>query len=382
MSISGISSNNYLNQSLYRINSTQTDFLKSSQSNGAATTATGSKDDKDKIATDLSALWEALQAGNLTSAQSYFLKLQQDVQAIGANASDNTQSTSTATASSSTSDSNPLANDLSTLEDALQSGDLTSAQNTFAKIMQHMQGPPPPPPPDANDSDTTQGTSTTTTSSSLSGSNPLADDLSTLENALQSGDLTSAQTILAQIMQHMQGPPPPPDANDSDSTQSTSTVSSSSSVSDSNPLAKDLSTLEEALQSGDLTSAQTILAQIMQHMQGPPPPDFNASDTTQSTSTTTASNSSSDSNPLVNDLTKLEEALQSGDLTSAQNIFSQIMQHMQPPDASATDSTQSTSTASLFSSANSDVLSKLIEAMLAAYSSSDKGSNSSNSYYA
>lgn len=205
MSISGISSNDYLYQFFNRVNTTQSDFLASSKSKSTEATATSTKNSKDQIATDLNALWEALQAGNLTSAQSYFSQLQKDVQAFGTNDS---ESTTSVLSSSSSSESNPMAEDFSTLEEALNSGDLTGAQNAFAQIMQHMQ--PPPPPPNFNASNDTQ-----------SGSNPLADDLKTLEEALNSGDLTSAQTILAQIMQNMQ----PPDASASGGTQGTSTSS-------------------------------------------------------------------------------------------------------------------------------------------------------------
>jgi DNA-binding FadR family transcriptional regulator len=144
-------------------------------------------------------------------------------------------------------------------------------------------------------------------------------------------------------MQHMQ----PPDKTASDSTNTstastsgTSATNASSSSTDSNPLAKDLSKLEEALQSGDTTSAQSILAQIMQHMQ---PPDKTASDSTSTSTASTSTSSTSGSNALINDLKALSEALSSGDLTSAKSAFSQVLQDIQS--TGSADSTNSSTAA-------------------------------------
>lgn len=231
MSISGISLTNFLNQ-MY---GTHADHSTDSQSQGVLNmTASGPRSEKDEIATDLSALWEALQAGNLSNAQSYLSQLQEDLKAIGPSASDNVQSTQAASSSDATSHSNPLAKDLSSLEEALNSGDLTSAQNIFAQIMQHM---PHPPPSDDNASDVSQSATNISSTGAVSDSNPLANDLSALEDALDSGDLTSAQSIFAQILQHMP-PPPPPDANTSESFQNTATETSSVSKSDLDQLLK------------------------------------------------------------------------------------------------------------------------------------------------
>jgi len=193
MSISAISSNDYLYQYLYQLYSTKTDSSTSSQSNDTATTAVSSTSSSNSLANGFSALEDALKAGDLSSAQSSFLQI---LQTISATASD---SSTTATSSSTSTDSNPLANDLSALEKALQSGDLSSAQSIFAQIMQNM----PPPPPDATASDSTQST-TATSSSTGSGTNTIADDLTALGKALASGDLTSAQSYLSQLQQDLQ----------------------------------------------------------------------------------------------------------------------------------------------------------------------------------
>jgi hypothetical protein len=95
------------------------------------------------IDAELNLLLKALEAGNLSNAQTSFLQLFQDIQ--GAGSTDSSASSSVSTSNSGT-DSNPLAKDLSELGDAIASGDLTGAQSILANIMQHMQGPPPPPP--------------------------------------------------------------------------------------------------------------------------------------------------------------------------------------------------------------------------------------------
>src|SRR5271157_2103560 len=76
--------------------------------------------------------------------------------------------------------SNPFA-DLTALSSALQSGDLTGAQNAFATLMQ-----------DLGSTNTQQATAT------------LSTDLTALSSALQSGDLTGAQNTLATVMQDLQ----------------------------------------------------------------------------------------------------------------------------------------------------------------------------------
>jgi hypothetical protein len=72
--------------------------------------------------TDLTAIGDALQKGDLTGAQTAFATLQQDL---------GTTNAQNATATSGT--------DLTTIGNALQSNDLAGAQNAFAKLMQDLQ---------------------------------------------------------------------------------------------------------------------------------------------------------------------------------------------------------------------------------------------------
>ncbi|MEN6620503.1 MAG: hypothetical protein ABFD50_02990 [Smithella sp.] len=162
-------------------------------------------------------------------------------------------------------------------------------------------------------------------------------DLNLLLKALESGNLSSAQSSFSQLLQDLQ-------STDLEGGSSSSAASTSSATTDSNPLAKDLNELGNAISSGDLTSAQSILAGIMQHLQGPPPPpppDMNISANTDSADVISSENSS---NVLANDLKGLGEALSSGDQASATSYFSQLLQDL--GEAGSTDSSGS-STASI-----------------------------------
>jgi hypothetical protein len=83
-----------------------------------------------KRAQDFKALQSALQSGDLTSAQQAFSSLLKDQQG----------STQAATPASSTSgQTSPLQNDFQALQSALQSGDLSGAQSAFATLKQDIQ---------------------------------------------------------------------------------------------------------------------------------------------------------------------------------------------------------------------------------------------------
>lgn len=341
MSISGISSNNLL-YNLYQSYSKPADSSSGSQSNSFGLTTSESGDSgSSAIGVDLNMLLKALDSGNLSTAQTSFSQLQQDVQAVSS-----TDDTGASTSSRST-NSNPLANDMSDLGDAISSGDLTGAQSILANIMQHMQGPPPP---EAGGS-----------ASAGEGSNSLSSDLSNLGNALSSGDTSAAQTILEQIIANLQTTGTCSSDDESDSTSSTSGISSNS-----NPLAQDLSKLEDALSSGDTTGAQSIFANIMQHMQGPPPPPEAGGST--GTDSVTSVTSISRSSSLSNNLSSLAEALSSGNQTSAQSYFSKLLEYMQST-ASTYSSSNSTASASDTSSTTSSNFSLQLENLLATWAS-------------
>src|SRR5664280_393361 len=76
-----------------------------------------------KQSQDFKALQSALQSGDLTSAQQAFASLQKD-------RPNSTQAA--ATTSNASGQNSPLANDFQALQTALQTGDISSAQSAFA----------------------------------------------------------------------------------------------------------------------------------------------------------------------------------------------------------------------------------------------------------
>lgn len=217
MSISGISSNNLL-YNLYQLYSKPADSSSGSQSNIFGLTTSESGDSSSNaIGVDLSMLLKALDSGNLSTFQTLFSQLQQDIQA--ASSTDDTG----ASASSRSTNSNPLANDMSDLGDAISSGDLTGAQNILSNIMQHMQGPPPP--EDGGSTSTDSVTSATSTGSSSS----LSSNLSSLAEALSSGDQTSAQNYFSKLLECLQST-----ASTDSSGNSTASTSDTSSTNSAN----------------------------------------------------------------------------------------------------------------------------------------------------
>ena len=99
--------------------------------------------------TDLNAVGQALQSGNVSDAQVDFAKLQQDVQSAQGHhhhhhRQDNVSASTQSTAGIQTdngqggSSQNPLSTDLNAVAQALQSGNLSDAQDAFAKLQQDM----------------------------------------------------------------------------------------------------------------------------------------------------------------------------------------------------------------------------------------------------
>ncbi|MEN6331795.1 MAG: hypothetical protein ABFD57_07405 [Smithella sp.] len=185
-------------------------------------------------------------------------------------------------------------------------------------------------------------------------SNTIGADFNILLQALESGNLSTAQTSYSQLLQDIQA------VSATDDT-SASTSSTSGTGAASNPLARDMSDLGNAISSGDLTGAQSILANIMQHMQGhpPPPPDAGMFSGTDSV---TSTNSTSNSSVLDSDLKALGEALSAGDLTSATDSFSQLLQDLQ--DAGSTDSSSSSTASTSDTSTTSSEYNRLLQSFL------------------
>jgi len=88
---------------------------------------------KNQVAQEFQQLGQDLQAGNLSAAQSDFATLQQLVSQVGSAA------TSVSSSSSSSQSGNPIAQAFSQLAADLKSGNLTAAQQDFAQIQKDFQ---------------------------------------------------------------------------------------------------------------------------------------------------------------------------------------------------------------------------------------------------
>jgi hypothetical protein len=156
-------------------------------------------------------------------------------------------------------------------------------------------------------------------------------DFQSLADALQSGDLSGAQSAFASLMQLL------PNSSSSATSQTQSaTISSSSSTSNgTSSITNDLSALGQALQSGVLTGAQNDFSKLMQDTQAIGGSSHHhhhhhkVSASSQDATNTSTTGSSTDTNSIATDLNALGQALQSGDLKSAGNAYSQLTQDMQ-----------------------------------------------------
>ena len=148
------------------------------------------------------------------------------------------------------------------LADDLQSSNLSGAQQAFKALQQLL--------PDPSASNQTQ------TGQSGSGQNQFATDLGAVGQDLQSGTLTQAQTDFAKLQQDMQSVQGHHHhhhhRHGSSGTQSTDSTTSNSSAQSTNgsgqsQFATDWSALNQALQGGNVTQAQTAFATLQQDMQ-------------------------------------------------------------------------------------------------------------------
>ena len=207
--------------------------------------------------------------------------------------------------------------DFNQLASALQSGDLSGAQSAYSSIQQLLQD---------NQS----------SSNSISGSNgtsTIQNDFATLGQALQSGDLSQAQSAFSQLQsdfkaasQSAQALPPGEDQYVSGASQQGLSVAQQ--------VQQDYAQLASALQSGDLSKAQSAFASLKQELQS------QGASTTQA-STQSSTNSSSGSDSIANDFNTIGEALSSGNLSQAQNAFSQLQADIRSVQQAAASQTQS-----------------------------------------
>ena len=143
-----------------------------------------------------SQLGQDLQSVNSTNSQSFFAQLQQDLQAI-----QSSQPQSSLSAGSSGAGQNSINTDINALGQDLQSGNLTDAQSVFAQLQQDIQAAQSHHHHRCCDDGSNEGQAS---GSQGTGTNSINSDLSTLGQALQSNGTTDAQSALAQLQQDIQ----------------------------------------------------------------------------------------------------------------------------------------------------------------------------------
>jgi hypothetical protein len=180
-----------------------------------------------------------------------------------------------------------ITKDFSALKTDLASGDLTTAQQAYTTLTQ-----------DLRDVRQAQGIQQATSRVNT--------DLAAVGNALQSGDLAGAQSAFATLTQDLQDP---------QQTQSQGT--------------------------------QQTYGRHHHHHHGGSSQAASTSSPTASTSSQTASGSSQTASTLSTDLAAVGSALQSGDLTGAQSAFTTLMQDLENSSAQNTAGTSGNSTLSL-----------------------------------
>jgi len=146
-----------------------------------------------KFQQEFQQLGQDLQSGNLSAAQSDFVTLQQDAPANSPLAN-LTSGSSSSSSSSSTQNSNPLQSAFSTLAQDLQSGNLSGAQSEYSTIQQDLQN---------------QGQSQGAHfhhhhHGGGSGGSEVNQEFQALGQALQSGNLSSAQQAYTSLQQSFQ----------------------------------------------------------------------------------------------------------------------------------------------------------------------------------
>jgi len=144
-------------------------------------------------------------------------------------------------------------------------------------------------------------------------------DFQQLASALQSGNLSGAQSAYSNIQQLLQGSPG-------------SSTSNSSTSTGSNTLQNDFAALGQALQSGDLTTAQSAFAQLQTDFQASHQPGGASPGTQgpqQGDDQYVASQGQNPVEQALQDYTQLASDLQSGNLTAAQSDYTNLQQLVQ-----------------------------------------------------
>ncbi len=156
-------------------------------------------------------------------------------------------------------------------------------------------------------------------------SNTVHSDFAALGQALQSGDIGQAQTAFSQLQQDFQASRQTSKIELPVEDQYIPATSQQQAQSLTQQVQQDYAQVASSLQSGNLTGAQSAFASLQQALQSQGPTTL--SPTAQSTTATPATTSGTDT--ISNDFNALGSALSSGSLTQAQSAFSQLQNDIQ-----------------------------------------------------
>jgi len=146
----------------------------------------------------------------------------------------------------------------------------------------------------------------------LSSSNLFQQDLQQLGQALQSGNLSSAQSEFATLQAAFSQP------------ATTSSTTSNSSAT-SNPITQAFNQLGSDLQSGNLSAAQKDYSTVQQDLQN----NLSTSHFHHHHHSSGGGGNSNSQNSLLQDLNQLGQSLTSSNLSSAQQAYSTLQQQLQ-----------------------------------------------------
>ncbi len=198
-------------------------------------------------------------------------------------------SSSSLSTSSTNSSTNAFATALANLFSSIQSGDTTNAEKYLSQVQQ-------------------------LTPSNADSSSPLGTFLSSVSSALDSNNISAAQTALTTLEGQF-------------TTATTDTSSNSSSTNNTvSAFAQDMVSLFSSISSGDLAGAQSAYDNLTSLLLGSSSSTSSTSGATD-TSSSTSSSSSTDSS-FTSLLQKIGSALSSGDINSAQTALDSFLQSL------------------------------------------------------
>jgi hypothetical protein len=217
-----------------------------------------------------------------------------------------------------------LSKALDSLQNALDSGDTSTAQSVLSDLLSHAPQSSP-------------------AGGSSSPAEKITDTLKQIQSALASGDTSSAQSALTSLKDSLPKNRGPMGAGE---------AMPEGGAQPPDPLSKALDSLQNALDSGDTSTAQSVLTNLLAHA-----PKSSSTDT--DTTSTDSSTSSNPADKITGFFKQLKRALTSGDTSSAQSVVSSLKDYLasnplRPPSSVGMYSTDG-SLASGYSSSNQSV---------------------------